>query len=250
VAELNGHVALVTGGGRGIGAGISTALAHAGAAVAVAYAADEGSAARTAAAIGAAGGRALPVELRVEDRGSVQAALARVERELGPVDVLVNNGAIAQEKPFETLDDDDLERMLSINLLGPMRCAQAALPGMLDRGQGRIVNVVSIGGQWGGLNQVHYAAAKAGLINFTRSLAKLYSGRGVTANAVSPGLVATDMSQRELDSPEGRAKVAAIPSGRLGTVEDVAGAVLYLAGDAAGYVTGQTINVNGGMYFG
>ena len=121
---------------------------------------------------------------------------------------------------------------------------------MLARNWGRIVNIVSIGGQWGGFNQVHYAAAKAGLINFTRSLAKIYGGRGITANAVSPGLVATDMTAAELDSAAGRQKVAQIPAGRTGGIEEVAAAVAFLASERASYVLGQTINVNGGQYFG
>jgi NAD(P)-dependent dehydrogenase (short-subunit alcohol dehydrogenase family) len=162
----------------------------------------------------------------------------------------VNNAAMAQEKPFEAITDEDLARMLEVNLCGPFRCAQLALPAMLAKGFGRIVNLSSIGGQWGGMMQVHYAAAKAGLINFTRSLAKLYSGRGITANAIAPGLVATDMSAAELASPAGREKARAIPAQRLGTVAEVGAAAVFLASDAAGYLTGQTLNLNGGMYFG
>jgi len=139
--------------------------------------------------------------------------------------------------------------MLDVNLVGAVRCARRALPQQLERGWGRIVNISSIGGQWGGMNQLHYAAAKAGMINFTRSLAKLYSGQGITSNAIAPGLVATDMSAAELDSEAGQAKVAGIPAGRLGTVEEVGETVAFLASDGAAYLTGQTLNLNGGMYF-
>ena len=121
---------------------------------------------------------------------------------------------------------------------------------MLKRGWGRIINITSIGGQWGGFNQVHYAAAKAGLINLTRSLSRIYSGQGITTNAVAPGLVHTEMSARELESEAGKEKVRSIPIGRIATIEEVAQVVVFLASDAASYITGQTINVNGGMYFG
>ena len=120
---------------------------------------------------------------------------------------------------------------------------------MCERGFGRIVNISSIGGQWGGQNQVHYAAAKAALINFTRSMARMYSKDGVTTNAIAPGLVATDMSRAELETEAGRAKLAAIPSGRLGEVAEIGAAVVYLCSGQAGYVTGQTLNLNGGMLF-
>jgi acetoacetyl-CoA reductase/3-oxoacyl-[acyl-carrier protein] reductase len=117
-------------------------------------------------------------------------------------------------------------------------------------GWGRIINISSIGGQWGGFNQVHYAAAKAGLINLTRSLAKIYSSSGVTANVIAPGLVETEMSAQELDSEAGREKVRGIPAGRIGSAEEVAQAVVFLASDGAAYITGQSVNLNGGMYFG
>ena len=121
---------------------------------------------------------------------------------------------------------------------------------MIAQGWGRIINMTSIGGQWGGLNQVHYAASKAGLINLTRSLAKLYSAKGITTNAVAIGLVQTEMSAAELSTSAGQDKVRAIPRGRIGTVQDIAGTVAFLASDQSDYITGQTINVNGGMYFG
>jgi acetoacetyl-CoA reductase/3-oxoacyl-[acyl-carrier protein] reductase len=239
------RVALVTGASRGLGAGIAAALAGAGLRVAVGYREREDAAQDVAASLP----DARAVRLDLADAASVAAAFAHVTDELGAPDVLVNNAGMAQEKPFLELTDDDWERMLSVNLLGAVRCARQALPAMLERGFGRVVNVSSIGGQWGGVNQLHYAASKAALINFTRSLARLYSGGGVTANALAPGLVATEMSAPELDTDAGRAKVAGIPAGRLGTVAEVGAAVAWLCSDEAGYVTGQTLNLNGGMYF-
>ncbi len=244
------RVALVTGASRGIGAGIARALGRAGARVAVAHRANRVLAEKVAADIAAEGGHAFAVALSVEDRASVRHAYRQIEDSLGEIDVLVNNAAIAQEIPFEALSDEDWDRMMLVNLRGPFACSQQALPGMARRGWGRIVNVSSIGGQWGGTRQVHYAAAKAGLINLTRSLAKLYGARGITANAVAPGLVRTDMTEQELSSQEGQEKVHAIPVGRIGTVDEVARVVAFLCTDGAAYVSGQTINVNGGMYFG
>jgi acetoacetyl-CoA reductase/3-oxoacyl-[acyl-carrier protein] reductase len=198
----------------------------------------------------AAGGRALPVQLAVEDRGSVVAALITLRARLGPVTILVNNAAVAHEVPFATITDADWDRVLGVNLRGAFTCVQETLPDMLAAGWGRIVNVTSIGGQIGGVNQVHYAAAKAGLVSLTRSLARLYGPQGITSNAVAPGLVPTDMSAREMASEGGQAKIATLPLGRAGTVEEIAGVVAFLASDAASYVTGQTVNVNGGAYLG
>jgi NAD(P)-dependent dehydrogenase (short-subunit alcohol dehydrogenase family) len=140
--------------------------------------------------------------------------------------------------------------VLASNLRGPFACCQEVLPDMLERGWGRIINISSVGGQWGGTNQVHYACAKAGLNNLTRSLAKLYSARGVTTNTVSPGLVATGMIATELQTEAGREKVRNIPIGRIATPDEVAHVVAFLASDEASYITGQTVGVNGGMYLG
>jgi acetoacetyl-CoA reductase/3-oxoacyl-[acyl-carrier protein] reductase len=137
--------------------------------------------------------------------------------------------------------------VLTVNLRGAFIVAQATLPAMLAAKWGRIINITSIGGQWGGMRQVHYAAAKAGLINLTHSLARLYSGAGITANAISPGLVATGMIKKELKSKAGREKAAQIPVGRIAVPEEIAAGILYLASDAAAYVTGQTLNINGGL---
>lgn len=244
------RIALVTGASRGIGREIALRLGHQGYRVALTYNARADLALDVVEGLRTDGCNALAIRMAIEDRAEVQTALAQVHEQWGPVDILVNNAAIAQEKPFETITGEDWDRMLAVNLRGPFICAQECLPAMIDQGWGRIINITSIGGQWGGLNQVHYAASKAGLINLTRSLAKLYSAKGITTNAVSIGLVQTDMSAAELSSSAGQDKVRMIPRGRIGTVQDIAGTVAFLASDQADYITGQTINVNGGMFFG
>ena len=244
------RVALVTGGSRGIGRAIATTLAVRGHAVALTYATSEREAHAAAEEIGRNGERALAVRLVAEDRASISAAVDHVRRTFGAITVLVNNAAIAQEKPFLELGDADWDRMLAVNLRGPFACSQEVLPDMLKHGWGRIINISSVGGQWGGMNQVHYACAKAGLNNLTRSLAKLYSSQGVMANTVAAGLVSTSMIANELETPAGKEKVRNIPVGRIATVDEIAHVVAFLASDDSGYITGQTINVNGGMYFG
>ena len=248
--SLKDKVALVTGGSRGIGHGIAKKLAECGCTVALSYVRNKEMAQKSVRDITSLGARAIAVPLAVEDRNSIRKALGIIKTELGRINVLVNNAAIAQEKPFESVTDDDWDRVLGINLRGPFACTQEVLPDMLAIGWGRIINISSIGGQWGGFNQVHYAAAKAGLINLTRSMAKIYSHTGITCNAIAPGLIATDMSAAELETEAGKEKVKNIPAGRLGNIEEVAATVAFLCTDGASYITGQTLNLNGGMYFG
>lgn len=239
-------LAFVTGASRGIGRAIACALLERGHTVACGYHEQQDKAAEIAARYD----EAYPVRIDIQARASIRDAFAEATtRFKHGIDILVNNAAIADEKPFETITDTDWDRMLETNLRGPFIAAQEALPGMVERRWGRIVNIVSIGGQWGGMRQVHYAASKAGLINFTQSLARLYSADGITSNAVSPGLVATDMAQNELDSEAGRAKSAQIPLGRIAAPHEIAAVVAFLCSEEAGYITGQTINVNGGMLF-
>lgn len=239
-------LAFVTGASRGIGHAIARFLLERGYAVACGYRAQQQKAAELAKSHPAA----QPIQLDIRERASIRDALAETRKHFGRgIDILVNNAAIADEKPFETITDTDWDRMLETNLRGPFILAQEVLPDMVARGWGRIVNIVSIGGQWGGMRQVHYAASKAGLINFTQSLARLYSSHGITSNAVSPGLVATEMAQNELDSAAGRAKAAQIPLGRIASADEIAAAVAFLCSDEASYITGQTLNVNGGMLF-
>jgi len=240
----------VTGGSRGIGRGLVHCLASNGYAVALTYHSRRDLAASIVEQLKADGHKALSIQMVAEERNSVVKALEVVRDHWGTVDILVNNAAIAQEIPFDIITDQDWDHMMAINLRGPFICAQECLPDMIECGWGRIINVTSIGGQWGGFNQVHYAASKAGLINFTRSLAKLYSEKGITTNAVAVGLVETDMSAAELATEAGQRKAKAIPRGRLGTVQDIADTVAFLVSDQADYITGQTINLNGGMYFG
>jgi NAD(P)-dependent dehydrogenase (short-subunit alcohol dehydrogenase family) len=243
-------VALVTGGSRGIGRGIAAGLAARGHAVALSYLSHEREAREAVDSIAAAGGRAIAVQLAAEDRASIRRAVEHVRGELGPVGILVNNAAIAQEKPFAELTDADWDRMFAVNVRGPFACCQEVLPDMLQLQWGRIVNISSIGGQWGGVLQVHYACAKAALNNLTRSLAKLYSAKGITTNTVAAGLVATSMIANELETPAGKEKVRNIPIGRIASIDEIAHVVAFLASDDAAYITGQTINANGGMYFG
>jgi NAD(P)-dependent dehydrogenase (short-subunit alcohol dehydrogenase family) len=239
-------LALVTGASRGIGHAIARLLLEHDYAVACAYRQEQ----KKALQLAKEHSHAYPVKIDIHDRTSVRKAIRAIEKHFGwTIDVVVNNAAIADEKPFETITDADWDRVLETNLRGPFIVAQEALPPMVKCGWGRIVNIVSIGGQWGGMRQVHYAAAKAGLINLTQSLARLYSQHGITSNAVSPGLVGTDMASKELKSKSGRAKLAQIPLGRIATPREIAAAVAFLCSDDASYITGQTINVNGGMLF-
>jgi acetoacetyl-CoA reductase/3-oxoacyl-[acyl-carrier protein] reductase len=240
-------LAFVTGASRGIGKAIATALADEGFLVAGGYHEHR------------SGIDDLEdnqeniwgVQVDIHSRVSIHQVVAAAEAHFGQsIDILVNNAAMADERAFEEITDAQWDRVLETNLRGPFILAQETLPAMAKRGWGRIVNIVSIGGQWGGMRQVHYAAAKAGLINFTQSIARLYARAGITSNAVSPGLVGTDMLQKELASDAGKAKVASIPVGRIARPDEIAAAVAFLCSDSAGYITGQTINVNGGMYFG
>jgi len=248
--DLSNKVALVTGGNRGTGKAISLALANAGAHVALTYNTNDALAEDLAKSIIATNGKAVAIQMSVENRESIKKVIIEVKKRLGSIDVLINNAAIAQEKPFDTITDADWDYMMAVNLRGPFVCCQEVLPEMIKKGGGRIINITSIGGQWGGFNQVHYAAAKAGVISLTRSLAKIYSSQGITTNAVAPGLIGTDMSSNEIDSEAGKEKMRNIPIGRIATVEEIAQVVAFLASDSASYITGQTINVNGGMYFG
>lgn len=240
--DLTGKVALVTGSTRGIGRAIAQALHTAGAAVAV-HGRDATRAREVAATLGP---RTVGVAAELTDAEQIAAAVAAVETALGPVDILVNNAGLTRDNLLLRLSEADWDAVLDANLKGAFLCTKAVLRGMIKRGGGRIVNVTSIVGLTGNKGQANYAASKAGLIGFTKSVAKEYASRQVLANAVAPGFIATDMTDA-LPEAARAALLEQIALGRLGRPEDVAGAVLWLASDLAAYVTGQVLVVDGGM---
>jgi acetoacetyl-CoA reductase/3-oxoacyl-[acyl-carrier protein] reductase len=248
--NFKSRVAIVTGGSRGIGKAIAIALAKEGISVALTYRTNKKKALSVVKKIESKNSRAICIKLDQRSRKNIRKVIEEVHKKFGEINILINNAAIAQEKPFRTITDEDWDDMMAVNLRGPFILCQEVLPDMINQNWGRIVNIGSIGGQWGGINQVHYAAAKAGLINLTKSLARIYSCKGITSNAVSPGLVNTKMTIKELNTPKGKEKVSNIPVGRIATPEEIADIVAFLASNKACYITGQTINVNGGMYFG
>lgn len=246
---MRSRTAFITGGSRGIGAAIALALAEDGADIIISYHTNHALADSVVSRARESGVDAFAVRCNQKDPDAITAAVKEITGRAGTIDILVNNAAMSQEKSFFDITVDDWNAMNETNLRAPFLWCQNLLPGMIESRWGRIVNISSIGGQWGGYNQVHYAAAKAGLINLTRSLAKLFSNRGITANAIAPGLVSTDMTKKELSTEAGIEKMKSIPVGRIAEPQEIASVVVFLAGDESAYITGQTINVNGGMYF-
>jgi 3-oxoacyl-[acyl-carrier protein] reductase len=240
--DLAGKVAFVTGSTRGIGHAIARALHAAGAKVAV-VGRDQARAQAVAAELGE---RAAGVACDVAQADQVEAAIVAAERALGPIDILVNNAGLTRDNILLRLTDADWNAVLDANLKGAFHTTRAVIKGMMKRRAGRIVNITSIVGLTGNKGQANYAASKAGLIGFTKSVAKEYASRGILANCVAPGFIETDMTAALPD--EARATLLQdIALGRLGRPEDVAGAVLFLASDLAGYITGQVLVVDGGM---
>ncbi|HHV57787.1 MAG TPA: 3-oxoacyl-[acyl-carrier-protein] reductase [Firmicutes bacterium] len=238
--------AVVTGGSRGIGRAIALELARLGAPVAVNYAGRAEAAREVVELITAAGGRAVAVQADVAQAAEAGRLLAEAEAALGPVGILVNNAGITRDGLLLRMKEEDWDAVLNTNLSGVFHCTQAALRGMLKRRRGRIVNTASIVGLTGNAGQANYAAAKAGIIGFTKSVAKEVAGRGITVNAVAPGFIATEMTTK-LPAEVREAYRSRIPLGRFGEPEDVARAVAFLASEAAAYITGQVLAVDGGL---
>jgi len=245
MGSMEGRVALVTGASRGIGRAIAKALAARGAAVVAA--ARETNAAPVAEEIRAAGGQAEAVTLDVTAADSVEEALASTLSRFGRIDVLVNNAGIARDQLMLRMKREDWDAVLATNLTAAYSCAQAVLKPMIKQRSGRIINITSVVGQTGNAGQANYAASKAGLIGFTKALALEVASRNITVNAVAPGLIETDMT-RAISEGAHEAWADRIPLKRLGTPDDVASAVAFLASDEASYITGQVLAVNGGMY--
>lgn len=242
MGELNGKTALITGGSRGIGRAAAVSLARAGVDVALNYKQSESEATQACALIEGLGRRCVAVKADVSISAEVEQMVEIVERELGSVGILVNNAGIVHRVPLDEITEEEWDQVMAVNLKSAFLVTQAVLPGMRQRGWGRIINISSVAAQTGGITSPTYVASKAGLIGLTHSYASLLMKDGITANAVSPALIETDMVTRDLQATPDR-----IPLGRFGTVEEVADVVVMLARN--GYMTGQTVNVNGGWYF-
>jgi 3-oxoacyl-[acyl-carrier protein] reductase len=242
MASLKGRVALVTGGSRGIGRAIAISLAEAGAAVAVNYREQEAEARNVVEAIRRAGGRAMAVGADVSKGMAVSQMMSALEKELGPVDVLVNNAGIGIVRGLEDLTEEDFDRTIAVNLKSAFLCTQAVVPGMRARQWGRIVNISSGAARGAGGVGPHYNASKAGMEGLTRGYAARLVTEGITVNAVAPSLIETDMVRSGLASSAAR-----IPLGRFGTPEECAQVVMMLVGNA--YMTGQTVALSGGLSF-
>ncbi|OFW15865.1 MAG: 3-oxoacyl-[acyl-carrier-protein] reductase [Acidobacteria bacterium RIFCSPLOWO2_12_FULL_67_14] len=242
---LSGKVAIVTGASRGIGRAVATLLAARGAHVLAAARGDH--AAETAAAIQQTGGRAEAVSLDVTDSAAIEGMVASVLDRHGRVDVLVNNAGITRDQLLLRMKRDEWDQVIATNLTAAFVCAQAVIRPMIKQRSGRIISVSSVVGQTGNAGQANYAASKAGLIGFTKALAREVASRSVTVNVVAPGLIDTDMTRAITGKAQGD-WAARIPLGRLGEPSDVAAAVCFLASDEAAYITGQVLAVNGGMY--
>ncbi len=247
--DLREKVAIITGGSRGIGRACAVALAAAGAAVVVNYRGNTAAAEDTVAAISDAGGRAQAVRGDVSDAAAVEALFKTTLDEFGRLDILVNNAGITRDTLLMRMKDDDFDSVLATNLRGVFLCTRAAMRPMAKARGGRIINIASVVGITGNAGQANYAAAKAGILGFTRSIAREMGSRGITVNAVAPGYIETEMTDG-LSEQVKQAVLAQIPLGRLGAAQDVATLVCFLASDAASYISGQTIQVDGGMVTG
>jgi len=245
--SLSGKIAVVTGGSRGIGRAICQRLAAQGALVVVNYVSNPTAAEETVQSILGTGGKAEAVQFNVAVAGEIEAAFKKIIETHGRVDILVNNAGITRDGLLMKMKDEQWDEVLNTNLKGVFLCTKAVSRAMMKQRWGRIINITSVIGFAGNAGQANYAAAKAGIVGFTKSVAKELASRGITVNGVAPGYIVTDMT-RDLAEEVTNTIKGEIPMGVLGEAEDIAGAVAYLASDDARYVTGQFIHVNGGMF--
>jgi 3-oxoacyl-[acyl-carrier protein] reductase len=246
MGKLDGKVALVTGGAQGIGRAIALALAREGSQVAISDINLE-KAQETCGEIEALGRKALAVGGSVADAKAAEAMVEKTVEVFGGLDILVNNAGITRDGILLRMKEEDWDLVLDVNLKGAFHCTKASLRPLIKRGRGKIINIASVTGQMGNAGQANYAASKAGLIGLTKSVAREYASRNIQVNAVAPGFIDTAMSQA-IPQKEREMLIKAIPMERLGTPEDIAEAVLFLASPASDYISGQVLNVNGGMF--
>ncbi len=244
---MKGKIALITGGSRGIGRAIALKLASLGADVAILYAGNAEAAEATVKEIEGKGVRAMAVQCNVAEFDEVAAAVASVKETLGAVDILVNNAGITCDKMTMRMSAEEFEKVVSVNLNGAFHTIHATYGDFVRKRSGRIINISSVSGLMGNPGQANYAASKAGLIGLTKTVARELAGRGITCNAVAPGFIQTDMTGAMNGDTLNKA-VDAVPMKRIGQPEDIAEAVAFLAGGAAGYITGEVLKVDGGMY--
>lgn len=244
---LENQVTLITGGNRGIGRATALKAAASGAKVVLTYNTHEDEGEEVCSLIRDQGGAALAIQMDVSDRSAIRRTIAQAVDHFGTIDSVVNNAGLLQQKPFEQLTDEDWDLLQIVNLQGPFRVAQEVFPTFQSKGGGTIVNVSSIGGQIGGNLAVHYSAFKAGQISLTRSLARVGAEHSIRVNCVSPGLIETDMTAGELATPAAATKIASIPAARVGAPDEVASAIVFLLSSESSYITGEIMNVNGGL---
>ncbi|MBP2661125.1 MAG: 3-oxoacyl-(acyl-carrier-protein) reductase [Firmicutes bacterium] len=244
--HLDGKVAIITGASRGIGRSVAIELARLGAKVVINYAGNEAAAEEVKNIIVAAGGQGIVVKADVGDVEAVDAMVKETINTFGKIDILVNNAGITRDNLLMRMKEEDWDAVMNINLKGVFVCTKAVSRVMMKQKAGKIINMTSVVGLMGNAGQANYAAAKAGVIGFTKSMAKELASRGITVNAIAPGFISTDMTAVLSDQVKTEL-TEKIPAGRLGSPEDVAAAVTFLASDSANYITGQTLNVDGGM---
>jgi 3-oxoacyl-[acyl-carrier protein] reductase len=248
--DLTGKVALVTGGGRGLGRAIALALAQQGADVGVNFRSNADSAAEVVAKIGAMGRSAIPIQGDTSaGREACEAIVKATIDEFGKVDILVNNAGITRDNLMMRMDEEEWDSVIDTNLSGPFWMTRAIARPMLKARSGRIINMSSVAGRMGNVGQANYASAKAGLIGLTKSVARELASRGITCNAIAPGLIETELTA-EIPAAAREFVINSTPLGYIGSVEDVAAAAVYFASDEARYVTGQVLGVDGGMMMG
>lgn len=243
---LQGKTALITGAGKGIGRAIALRFAKEGADVIINYSGSEAAAAECAKECEALGARTFTVKADVSDMAQVESMFAAAIEEFDKVDILVNNAGITKDGIILRMKEEDFDSVVDINLKGTFNCMKAASKLMLKKRSGRIISISSIVGIRGNAGQVNYSASKAGIIGMTKSLARELASKGITVNAVAPGFIETDMTSAMPEKAR-ESFIGAIPAGRMGSPEDIAGAVLFFAGPDASYVTGQVLTVDGGM---